>query len=94
MAYGDAEWVPIRPATDTALVSGLINEMLAQGTADLAFIEKHTNGAYLIKENGAPLTQADLLSNGSKSLYVVTDGKGNLAFRGVKKRRQRSRCWI
>ncbi len=85
MAYGDAEWVPIRPATDTALVSGLINEMLAQGTADLAFIEKHTNGAYLIKENGAPLTQADLLSNGSKSLYVVTDGKGNLAFRGVKK---------
>lgn len=39
MAYGDAEWVPIRPATDTAFVSGLINEMLAQGTADLSFIE-------------------------------------------------------
>ncbi len=85
MAYGDAQWVPIRPGTDSAFVAGLINEMITQGTADFSFIEKHTNGAYLIKKNGEPLTQSDLLPNGSNSMYVVMDSKGGLSFRGVKK---------
>ncbi len=85
IAYGDADWVAIRPGTDGAFVASLINEMITQGTADLSFIEKHTNGAYLIKEDGQPLTQSDICSNGSKSMYVVMDSKGNISFRGLKK---------
>ena len=85
ISYGDADWIPIRPGTDGAFVAALINEMISQGTADFSFIEKHTNGAYLIKENGEPLTQGEIKPNGSKSLYVVMDSKGNLSFRGVKK---------
>lgn len=43
ITYGDAEWVAIRPGTDDAFLSALINEMLRTNTADLDFIEKGTN---------------------------------------------------
>lgn len=83
ITYGDAEWVAIRPGTDDAFLSALINEMLRTNTADLDFIEKGTNGAYLIKENGQPLTQAEVIQGGDKTKYVVASPDGRLSFRGV-----------
>ncbi len=80
--------VAIRPGTDGAFVASLINEMITQGTADLSFIEKaYTNGAYLIKEDGQPFnSERYFCSNGSKSMYVVMDSKGNISFRGLKEK--------
>lgn len=39
-----AEWLPIRPGTDTALILALGHEVLASGCADLAFLERYTSG--------------------------------------------------
>lgn len=85
LSYGDADWVGIRPSTDAAFLMGLINRMIQDGTADFDFIRKHTNGAYLVRENGHPLTQADLFEGGDKTKYVVANAAGELSFRGLKK---------
>lgn len=85
ISYGDVDWVGIRPSTDAAFVMGLINRMIQDGTADFDFIQKHTNGAYLVRENGRPLTQADVVEGGDKTKYVVANAAGELSFRGLKK---------
>lgn len=85
IAYGDADWYGIRPGTDGAFIACLINQMIQNGTADFKFIEKNTNGAYLVKPDGAPLTQADMVEGGDKSKFVVANKDGQLSFRGVKK---------
>ncbi|MBN8942449.1 MAG: molybdopterin-dependent oxidoreductase [Rhizobiales bacterium] len=41
----DAEWWPIRPNTDTALMLGLAGEILRAGRHDLAFLNRCTSGA-------------------------------------------------
>lgn len=64
IAYGDAKWVPIRPGTDASFVLAMMNVMLKEGLADLKFLAKHTNAAYLIKADGRPLTQADMTKGG------------------------------
>lgn len=85
IAYGDAQWVPIKPGTDSAFVLSLMNTIIQEGLADLSFIAKHTNGAYLIKADGKPLTQADFEEKGSASLYAVRDkNSGKIVFQGVK----------
>ncbi len=46
-------WVPIRPGTDAALMLAMINVLLNQiGIYDRAFIQRHTNGPYLVKPDG------------------------------------------
>ena len=85
MAYGDAEWVPIRPGTDNAFLMGIVHEMIVNKTADFDFIERHTNGAYLIKENGRPVTQDQMVEGGSKTMYAVSSKDGRISFRGPKK---------
>jgi biotin/methionine sulfoxide reductase len=40
-----AEWWPIRPNTDTALMLGLAGEILAAGREDRAFLSSHCSGA-------------------------------------------------
>ena len=64
---------------------GLINRMIQDGTADFDFIQKHTNGAYLVRENGHPLTQADFVAGGDKTKYAVANAAGEISFRGLKK---------
>ena len=85
ISYGDVDWVGIRPSTDAAFVMGLINRMIQDGTADFDFIQKHTNGAYLVRENGHPLTQADFVAGGDKTKYAVANAAGEISFRGLKK---------
>ncbi|MBI4321082.1 MAG: molybdopterin-dependent oxidoreductase, partial [Chloroflexi bacterium] len=47
------EWVPIRPGTDGALSLGLLNVLLNDlGIYDREFLQKHTNGPYLIGQDG------------------------------------------
>lgn len=86
MAYGDSQWIPIRPGTDAALVWSMINLMLTERHADLSFLAKHTNAAYLIQPDGTPLTQADMVKNGDKSLFAVHDAKtGAIVYQGVER---------
>lgn len=86
IAYGDAKWVPIRPGTDSSFVLAMINVMIKEGLADLKFLAKHTNAAYLIKADGRPLTEADLKKGGSKDMYAVHDVKTNkIVFQGVQR---------
>ncbi|MBI2916871.1 MAG: molybdopterin-dependent oxidoreductase [Chloroflexi bacterium] len=47
------EWVPIRPATDGALVLGIVNLLLNEyGIYDAPFLRRHTNAPYLIGPDG------------------------------------------
>ena len=51
----DAEWLPVRPGTDTALMLGLAHTLLVEGLHDMAFLERYTVGfgrfrAYLTGE--------------------------------------------
>lgn len=41
----DAEWWPVRPNTDTALMLGMAGEILKAGRHDAAFLERCTSGA-------------------------------------------------
>lgn len=85
IAYGDAKWLGIRPGTDVAFVYSLINELIENGLADFDFLRRHTNAAFLIKENGKPLMANEINSKQPKELYVVADSKGTLSFIGPKK---------
>ncbi|MBI2954058.1 MAG: molybdopterin-dependent oxidoreductase [Chloroflexi bacterium] len=47
------EWVPIRPGTDGALALAMLNVILNEaGIYDKEFIEKRTNGPYLVGSDG------------------------------------------
>lgn len=39
-----AEWLPIRPGTDVALMLGIARTLVAEGLADRAFLASHTTG--------------------------------------------------
>jgi trimethylamine-N-oxide reductase (cytochrome c) len=42
--YLDAEWVPVRSNTDTALALGMMHTLLSEGLQDQAFLDKYTVG--------------------------------------------------
>jgi len=47
------EWIPIRPGTDAALVFSMINVLINDlEIYDRQFIQKYTNGPYLVKPDG------------------------------------------
>lgn len=58
----DAEWIPIRPNTDTALMLGMAHTLLAEGLHDTTFLDRYCEGfapwaAYLVGEtDGQPKT--------------------------------------
>jgi anaerobic dimethyl sulfoxide reductase subunit A len=58
----NAEWIPVRPGTDTALLLAMANVMITQDCFDQAFIQKYTTGFDLFKahvtgqEDGVPKT--------------------------------------
>ena len=83
-AFGDAEWLPIRPGTDSAFVQGLLNVAVRENLVDLDFLARHTNAPYLIKADGKPLTEADMVEGGAKNRYAAFDGKTSaIVWRGV-----------
>ncbi len=60
--YFDAEWVPIRPHTDTALMLGMAHTLYTEGSHDSEFLDDYTFGfdkflPYLLGESdGTPKT--------------------------------------
>src|SRR5208282_3197846 len=50
------EWVPIRPATDGALLFGMMHTLVHElGIWDAQYLKAYTNACYLIDDNGYPL---------------------------------------
>ena len=59
-----AEWISIRPNTDTALMLGLAHTLLSEGLHDEAFLDRYTSGwaafcAYLLGEVDGEAKSAD-----------------------------------
>ena len=40
----DAEWVPLRPNTDVAMMLGLAHTLQIEGLTDQAFLDRYTQG--------------------------------------------------
>ena len=40
----DAQWIPIRPSTDTAMILGMINHIISQGLHDKEYLDKYCVG--------------------------------------------------
>ncbi len=62
--YLDADWVAIRPNTDTALMLGLMHTLYTEGLYDEDFVKKYTVGfkkflPYLLGKDGSPAKTAD-----------------------------------
>jgi anaerobic selenocysteine-containing dehydrogenase len=54
------EWVPIRPATDGALFMAIMNVLVHEaGIYDEHYLRVHTNGGYLIGQDGYFLRDAE-----------------------------------
>lgn len=70
-ALSESEWVPVRPGTDAAFLLSMIHVIISEKLYDEAFVKKYTNGTFLIKPDGTPLTEKDLGREGTD--YVVYD---------------------
>ena len=49
--------------------------MIREKLSDFDFLAKHTNAAYLIRESGAPLTEADVKKGGAADRFALFDEK-------------------
>ncbi len=84
IAYGDAKVGPDSSGHRRLLRARHDERHAQEGLADLKFLAKHTNAAYLIKADGRPLTEADMKAGGRKDRYAVHDLKTNrIVFQGV-----------
>jgi trimethylamine-N-oxide reductase (cytochrome c) len=62
--YLGAEWVPITPNTDTALMMGMMHTLYTEDLYDKAFVKKYTVGfkkflPYLLGKDGSPAKTAE-----------------------------------
>lgn len=67
------EWIPIRPGTDAALVSGLAWVMITENLVDQAFLDKYCVG---YDENTLP---AGAPANGHYKAYILGQGDDGIA---------------
>ena len=64
----------VRPGTDGALALALIDVVITDKLYDEAFVRQWTNGSFLVRaDNGIPLTEADLTTDGSPQRFVAWD---------------------
>ncbi len=74
LASAADQWLNVRPGSDGILALSLAHVMIENGWFDKAFIRDWSNGSFLVREDtGALLTEADLRSGGSPSLYLQWD---------------------
>ena len=67
------EWVPIRPGTDLAFTLGMLHVMLHESCVwDVDFLERRTNGPYLIADDGFYLTDS---ATGKPLVWDATAGE-------------------
>lgn len=76
------QWIPIRPATDTAMVMAMMNLCIDNGWTDEDYIKIGTVGPFLVKEtDGLYVRLSDVTGEApaedAEDPIVVTDGSGN-----------------
>jgi molybdopterin-containing oxidoreductase family molybdopterin binding subunit len=59
------QWISPRPGTDTALILGMIHEIVSAGLYDRAFVLKHTNLPFLVREDTLTLLRTDEMADSS-----------------------------
>lgn len=67
------QWIPIRPGTDAALVSGIAHVLITENMVDEAFLEKYCIG---YDEKTLPESAP---SNGHYKAYILGDGDDKIA---------------
>ena len=74
-AFGDAEWLPIKPGTDSAFIYALVNVAIRENLVDRAFLAKWTNAPYLVRTNSMkPVTAAECCPGATDgTAFVVMD---------------------
>lgn len=80
-AASSAEWVPIRPGTDAALLLAMMNVLLHElDIYDAEYLRRHTNAGYLIGADGYPLRDPEsgkpLVWNEASGAACVYDDAG------------------
>ncbi|WP_208601331.1 molybdopterin-dependent oxidoreductase [Phytopseudomonas flavescens] len=61
-------WLQVKPGSDAALAMGLANLLIESGRFDMAFIDRWSNGALLVRtDNGRFLRASDLTVDGDDS---------------------------
>ncbi|MDM7275802.1 MAG: molybdopterin-dependent oxidoreductase, partial [Thermoprotei archaeon] len=75
MGFANVRWIPIIPGTDAAFALSVIHVLLDEGLYDADFLKKHSNAPFLIKPDGKPLTEADIVEGGDAKKYLVFDAK-------------------
>ncbi|MFQ5761897.1 MAG: molybdopterin-dependent oxidoreductase, partial [Candidatus Bathyarchaeia archaeon] len=67
-------WLPIRPATDTALLLFWINSVISENSYDKEFVEEWTNAPFLVRTDTRRLLRGnDLDASGSRENFVAMD---------------------
>jgi anaerobic selenocysteine-containing dehydrogenase len=83
-AGGDAEWVPIRPGSDAALLLGILNVIMDRKFYDEEYLRDYTNADILIDAN--TLLPVGTRQNGKALDYLVFDkATGSVTFKSEAK---------
>ena len=80
VAFADGEWLACYPGTDAAFLLGVAKVLIDEGRHDDAFVRRYTDLPFLIREDGLPLTEADVRPDGADDRYAVRAADGRLAF--------------
>lgn len=73
LAYAASEWISCTPGSDAAFLLGVAQVLVSEGRIDRPFLQQWTNLPFLIKEDGKPLTDADLRDGGDANTFVIID---------------------
>ncbi len=75
VGFANVKWIPIIPGTDAAFALSIIYVLLEEGLYNADFLKKYSNAPFLIKPDGKPLTEADIVEGGDARKYIVFDAK-------------------
>lgn len=82
-ALSAAEWVPIRPGTDSAFLQALIAVGVRENLVDRAFLAKHSNAPYLIEKNTRRPVYAKACGLAENGYVVMDEASGGFAAMGL-----------
>ncbi|MFN2323659.1 MAG: molybdopterin-dependent oxidoreductase, partial [Trueperaceae bacterium] len=79
VAFANADWIPCVPGTDAAFMLGVAHVLVDEEKYDRSFVLHQTNLPFLIKDDGKPLTQQDLVEGGDANVFALMGTDGVLA---------------
>lgn len=67
-------WIPIRPATDTALALGMAQVIISENLYDAGFVREQTDLPFLVREDSKQfLRESDVKAGGRDDVFYVYD---------------------